>query len=209
MSERGGLRKRKHVTHIFFSFQCIVHEHMRYDQKQYGACSLEAQLLFPDHSLEDAFWLLVLWALQFHHGPQTCAGRKFGSKLTWNECEYEYGLCNMDTVGLNKGRMSTLKSWEIGGENIQSKWVEVCCLPECHDAQAQSTLKILFFFGCAKKVLILLDGFSFLKLCPLPKTEMKWKSSRRSAFFTGGDPTPAAKALLLRDLRRDAVLNTV
>lgn len=146
MSERGGLRKRKHVPHIFFSFQCIVHEHMRYDQKQYGACSLEAQLLFPDHSLEDAFWLLVLWALQFHHGPQTCAGRKFGSKLTWNECEYEYGLCNMDTVGLNKGRMSTLKSWEIGGENIQSKWVEVCCLPECHDAQAQSTLKILFFF---------------------------------------------------------------
>lgn len=60
MSERGGLRKRKHVTHIFFSFQCIVHEHMRYDQKQYGACSLEAQLLFPDHSLEDAFRLLVL-----------------------------------------------------------------------------------------------------------------------------------------------------
>lgn len=113
------------------------------------------------------------------------------------------------TVGLNKGRMSTLKSWEIGGENIQSKWVEVCCLPECHDAQAQSTLKILFFFGCAKKVLILLDGFSFLKLCPLPKNEMKWKSSRRSAFFTGGDPTPAAKALLLRDLRRDAVLNIV
>lgn len=56
MSERGGggLRKKNHVTHHFF-FQCIVREHTRYDQKQYTACSLAAQLLFPDHSLEDAF----------------------------------------------------------------------------------------------------------------------------------------------------------
>lgn len=139
--------------------------------------------------------------------PRLVQEGNFGSKLTWNECEYVYGLCNMDTVGLNKVRMSTLKSREIGGENIQSKWAEVCCLPECHDAQAQSTLKILFFLAVLKQYSSCSTDFPSWNFVHFPK--MKWKSSRRSAFFTGGDPTPAAKAHLLRELRRELILNTV